>query len=173
LINNLIIFEMKKLLFLIISILSLVSCSGDTENSNTNANNQEWKFKINGVQHQWIGDSTDPMSWGSSIFIQENNSVKIELTGLETDPIIDFVFRIPNLSLGSYVLNTPDKAYLRYLNLFISYYAENNEKIILTITESNENLIKGTFSGKLKRYNNQDQLIIINVTEGYFKAIRQ
>lgn len=164
---------MKKLLFLILSIFSMFSCSSDSESSDTNSNNQEWKFKINGVQHQWTGDSNKPMSWGSSIASQENNSVKIELTGLETDPMMTLTLRIPNLTQSVYQLDSSNEAWLLYLNLPITYYAESNDKLTMNIIESNDNIVKGTFSGRLRRENNQGNIVTINITEGYFKAIRQ
>ena len=47
----------------------------------------------------------------------------------------------------------------------------------LNITEINNNVtpnvIKGTFSGKLQRENNQGVIVIKNISEGYFEAIRE
>jgi hypothetical protein len=163
---------MKHILILFLVFFS-ISCSSDSDNNDTIANNQEWKFKINGVQHQWTGDSNDPMSWGSSFFSQENNSVEIELTGLETDPMMVLTLRIPNLNQGSFQLDSSNEAWLLYSNLAITYYAESNDKLTLHITDSNDNLIIGTFSGRLRRENNQGDIVTINITEGYFKAIRQ
>jgi hypothetical protein len=163
---------MKKLLLTTLSILMMFSCSNDKETDITN-NFQKWKYKVNGVQHEWEGDSNETSSWGSSFFSEQSSFAKINLSKVE-DPIRFFNFKIPTLNNGEYILAGGNNSSANLVvSTLITYYTDSSHKINFKITNATENKITGTFSGELYRENNMGNPVVVNITEGYFEAIRE
>ena len=163
---------MKKLLLTSLSILMMFSCSNDKETDITN-NFQKWKYKVNGVQHEWEGDSNETSSWGSSFFSEQSSFAKINLSKVE-DPIRFFNFKIPTLNNGEYILAGGNNSSANLVvSTLITYYTDSSHKITFKITNATENKITGTFSGELYRENNMGNPVVVNITEGYFEAIRE
>ena len=164
---------MKKLIFAFLAVV-LMSCSNDSSDSSSGTT--KWKFKMNGVQYEWSGDSSNPLSFGSSVFSQQNSETSIELWSTQ-DPVISFDFDIPTLNTGSYILDDFDAYITDYSGTIVTYYTNSSYKITLNITQINNdvtpNRIVGTFSGKLARENSSGATIVKNITEGYFEAIRE
>lgn len=131
---------------------------------------------MDGVQYEWSGDSSDPMSFGSSLFSQQNSATSIELFSV-LDPSISFNFVIPTLNKGTYILDNANAYLTNYSGSIVSYYTSSSYKITLNITEINNdvtpNKIIGTFSGKLVRENSSGATIVKNITEGYLEAVRE
>lgn len=164
---------MKKIIYFLLASL-LIGCSND--NNDASSMTTKWKFKMDGVLYEWNGDSSNPMSFGSSMFSQQNSETSIELISAN-DPLISFHFDVPTLNTGSYVLDNFDAYITDYSGTIVSYYSNNNYKITLNITKINNdvtpNRIVGTFSGKLTRENSSGATIVKNITEGYFEAIKE
>ena len=165
---------MKKLIFALLAGI-LLSCSNDSSDDSSSGTTN-WKFKMNGVQYEWSGDSSNPMSFGSSLFSQQNSKTSIELFSVQ-DPMISFHFDLPILKTGTYILDDYQANLTDYSGSIVSYYSYNSYKITLNITQINNdvtpNRIVGTFSGKLVRENSSGATIVKNITEGYFEAIKE
>lgn len=151
-----------------------MSCSNDR--NETSSGTTKWKFKMNGVLYEWSGDSSDPSSFGSSLFSQQNSKTSIELFSVQ-DPVISFDFDIPTLNKGSYILDNFDAYLTDYSGTIVSYYTNSSCKITLNITQIDNDVtpsrIVGTFSGKLTRENSSGATIVKNITEGYFEAVSE
>lgn len=164
---------MKKIIFALLAVI-LLSCSNDS--NDVSLATTKWKFKMDGVQYEWSGDSSDPMSFGSSLFSQQNSATSIELFSV-LDPSISFNFVIPTLNKGTYILDNANAYLTNYSGSIVSYYTSSSYKITLNITEINNdvtpNKIIGTFSGKLVRENSSGATIVKNITEGYLEAVRE
>lgn len=164
---------MKKIIFALLAVI-LLSCSNDS--NDVSLATTKWKFKMDGVQYEWSGDSSDPMSFGSSLFSQQNSATSIELFSV-LDPSISFNFVIPTLNKGTYLLDNANAYLTNYSGSIVSYYTSSSYKITLNITEINNdvtpNKIIGTFSGKLVRENSSGATIVKNITEGYLEAVRE
>jgi hypothetical protein len=169
--------NMKFYIFVLLAGI-LLSCSKNNNNnnsddSNTSSANGTWRFKMDGVQYQWIS-LNDPFNLSSSTFSENSSMTEIELWN--DSPLFSFTFKISTLNTGTYFLNNYN-AFLTYHGSSVTYYTDASNIITLNITEINNNvtpnIIKGTFSGKLTRENNQGEMIVKNITEGYFEAIRE
>ena len=162
--------NMKFYIFVLLAGI-LLSCSknNNSDDSNTSSANGTWRCKIDGVQYQWIND--DLPSAGSSDFKET------EINLWNADPIFNFTFNISTLNTGTYLLNNYNAVLTDYSGSIVTYYTDASNIITLNITEINNNvtpnLIKGTFSGKLTRENNQEEMIVKNISEGYFEAVRE
>jgi hypothetical protein len=166
---------MIKYIFGFTMFLLFLSCSIDYESSNNSSSNyQKWRYKINGVQYEWEGDSNDFR--GGSVFSQDNSETSIELFSVQ-EPIISFNFNIPILNTQTYILENFDAYLTDYSGPIVSYYTDDIYKITLNITQVNNditpNRIKGTFSGRLFRETNSGNIVVLNITDGYFEAIRE
>ena len=171
---------MKKIIYIFLAGIFL-SCSSNSDNNNdvgTNSITGIWRFKIDGIQYQWTNGNTSPLSTdsGSSTFLESSSRTEIELWKTY-DPIFSFTFKIPTLNTGTYLLSNADAYLTDYSGTIVSYYTDDSNKITLNITEINNNVtpnkIKGTFSGKLFRINNQGNSVIKTISEGYFEAVRE
>lgn len=164
---------LNQVFFILITIIfsMLISCRADDSSSDLQDSNglQEWKYKINGIQYQWKGDSNNVMSWGESIYNIKNGKVLIKLSSLQ-EPLMSFNIEIPELKTGTYIIENY-KAYLIEYSTFLTWYCENNNQITVNITEIKNNKIKGTFSGKIIRETNQGTIFTRTISEGYFDAI--
>lgn len=168
---------MKKLIFALLAGI-LLSCSNDSNSDDSTSVTGIWRFKMNGTQYQWISGNTDPLTpdSGNSTFVEGGSMTEIDLWKT-TDPTFKFTFRIPTLNTGTYLLSNFDAFLTDYSGTIVTYYTDTSNIITLNITEINNNvtpnIIKGTFSGKLRRENNQGVIVIKNISEGYFEAIRE
>jgi hypothetical protein len=171
---------MKKIIFIFLVGIFL-SCSSDSDNNNdvdTNSITGMWRFKMDGIQYQWINGNTSPLSpdSGTSTFLESSSMTEIKLVK-SSDPIFTFTFKIPILNTGTYVLSNADAYLTDFSGTIVTYYTNASNKITLNITEINNNVtpnkITGTFSGKLYRTNNQGNSVIKNISEGYFQATRE
>ncbi|WP_353167689.1 hypothetical protein [Flavobacterium sp.] len=170
---------MKKIIFIFLVGIFL-SCSSNSDNNDvgTNSITGIWRFKMDGVQYQWINGNSDPLTpgSGSSTFLESSSMTEIDLYKT-SDPIFNFTFKIPTLNTGTYLLNNFNAALTDYSGTIVTYYTNASNIITLNITEINNNvtpnIIKGTFSGKLRRENNQGVIIVKNISESYFEAVRE
>ncbi len=171
---------MKKIIFIFLVGIFL-SCSSNSDNNNdvdTNSITGMWRFKMDGIQYQWTNGNTSPLSpdSGTSTFLESSSMTEIKLIK-SSDPIFTFTFKIPTLNTGTYVLNNADAYLTDFSGTIVTYYTNASNIITLNITEINNNvtpnIIKGTFSGKLRRENNQGVIIVKNISEGYFEAVRE
>ena len=174
--------NMKFYIFVLLAGI-LLSCSKNNNNnnsddSNTSSANGTWRFKMDGIQYQWINLNSDPLDLSSSTFSENSSMTEIDLWN--ENPVFSFTFKISTLNTGTYFLNNLNNynaVLTDYSGSFVTYYTDASNIITLNITEINNNvtpnIIKGTFSGKLTRENNQEETIVKNITEGYFEAIRE
>jgi hypothetical protein len=156
-----------KIISIFLFFTILISCTKDSKTSI----HQIWRFKANNKQYQWKGDSKEISSWGSSTYSTENSVPELELWQLE-DEVLSFKMTPISLNEGKYILNNYDAVYTLY-GIVLGYTTDEDNYITLNITENNNNLIKGTFSGEMFRTNNQGKRVVLKIDNGYFEAVEK
>ena len=163
---------MKKL-FLLLTVtvlsLSITSCSDDdSAPTNNGGNNEETvSFKINGIQktfeHIVVNTENIDSEVVLTIIASENN---------ETNEFI--TFQLYQDETGGAEVDTE----WRYYDADNKIYEEggfNNEEVIQidhNITENNSEKLSGTFLGTLSRYEQEEGLMLLEITEGIFNINR-
>jgi hypothetical protein len=165
---------MKKLLFTTISVLLLLSCSSDDNSSNSGV--YKWKFKLDGVLYEWSGP-LGSISGGSTY---SSSGRLLGLSKDENNIMMSVSVILPSNSIGNYTLSNSQSF---MIGIFSSneptfYSILNGGVMEVNITSfsnnsflsnpSNPGIIKGTFSGTIRK----DGEGLSNITEGSFEAIR-
>ena len=80
---------------------------------------------------------------------------------------------LPISTLNLLLISAHNSSANLVVSTLITYYTDSSHKINFKITNATENKITGTFSGELYRENNMGNPVVVNITEGYFEAIRE
>ena len=166
----------------------LFSCSGDDDNARDTVL-VKWKFKANGVLYQWEGswpfsatENYSATSGQSSYLGEPQNYPTISLNS----PIISSGNReimlsisFPNEATGTFNINNLVDGNSALLFINDDSYSTSQQlgqcQINLNISQiatAVGGLTKGTFSGTMKGFDNNFNVLTIQITEGSFESVR-
>lgn len=164
---------MKKIL-LLLSIfsfaISATSCSDDGSNATENNETPALiKFKIDGVQKNFV----DVIINEEVITSNGEAQTWLTVTGTEAGDSEEYIlFEVLEGEVGADVMYDPSWKYYNNGEMYYGWIMTEGSSMSNVVQVNDAEKLKGTFSGSFRKYDNENNLVSVQVTEGSFDINR-